>query len=77
VSQTSVDETVVVEVTDNGQKVAEKIYDEVFFQSGKRDDFTVTSSGQTVLLRFWGAADPAGQPACAPVSDDGSQTPLQ
>src|SRR4029077_5070158 len=62
VSQTSVNETVVVDVTDGGQTVVEKVYDAAFFQSGKRDDFTLTSSGQMILLRFWGTADPGGNP---------------
>jgi hypothetical protein len=75
VSQKSVNETVVVDVTDSGQTVIEKVYDAAFFQSGKRDDFTLTSSGQMLLLRFWGTADPNGNPTCD--TTDGSQLPLQ
>ena len=77
VSETAVDYTVVVAVTDKGQPVIEKIYDEAFFESGKRDDFTVTSSEQTMLLRYWATFDADGRPVCAPLTDDGSQTPLR
>lgn len=77
VNQKAVDYTVVVDVTDKGQQVVEKIYDEVFFQSGTRDDFTATSSDQTMLLRFWATFDADGLPQCAPLTDDGSQTPLR
>jgi hypothetical protein len=77
VSETAVDYTVVVEVTENDQEVVEKVYDEPFFDSGKRDDFTVTSSEQTMLLRYWATFDANGRPVCAPSTDDGSQTPLR
>jgi hypothetical protein len=77
VSETAVDYTVVVEVTDKGQQVVEKVYDEDFFESGQRDEFTVTSSGQTMLLRYWATFDADGRPVCAPLTDDGSQTPLR
>jgi len=77
VSQKSVNETIVVDVTDSSQTVIEKIYDAAFFQSGKRDDFSMTSSGQMILLRFWGTVDPGGNPTCEPFTDDGSQVPLQ
>jgi len=76
VSQMAVDYSVVVNVTDDDKLVSQKVYDETFFESGKRDDFTVTLSGQAVLLRFWGSFDPDGHPQCAPFSDDGSQAPL-
>ena len=76
VSQMAVDYSVVVNVTDDGKLVSEKVYDEAFFASGERDDFTVTLSGQAVLLRFWASLDPDGHPQCAPFSDDGSQVPL-
>ena len=77
VSQKGVDDTVVVEVTDEGQQIVEKVYDKDFFQSGQRDDFTATSSDVTMLLRFWATEDSDGRPQCAPLSDDGSQTPLR
>jgi hypothetical protein len=77
VSQTVVDYSIVVDVTDNGRELTQKIYDAAFFEAGKRDDFSVTSSGASVLLRFWGTADPGGHPQCAPFTDDGSQIPLQ
>ena len=65
-SQTAVDYTVVVEVTNDGQLVVEKVYDEAFFESGERDEFAVTLSGQAVLLRFWGSFDPDGLPLARP-----------
>ena len=77
VSQMAVDYSIVVSVTDDGKLVSQKVYDQAFFQSGERDDFTVTLSGQAVLLRFWGSLDPDGHPQCAPFSDDGSQLPLK
>ncbi len=77
VSETAVDDTVVVEVTDKGQEVVEKVYDEPFFDSGKRDDFTVTSSEQSMLVRYWATFDADDRPVCAPFTDDGSQTPLR
>jgi hypothetical protein len=77
VSQKAVNDTIVVNVTDSSQTVIEKIYDATFVQSGKRDDFTLTSSGQMILLRFWGTVDAGGNPTCEPFTNDGSQLPLQ
>ena len=79
VSETAVDYTVVVAVTEKGQQVAERVYDEAFFESGKRDEFTVTStsSDEAILVRYWATFDADGRPVCAPLTDDGSQTPLR
>jgi hypothetical protein len=75
VGQRSADDRVVVDVTDNGRVVVERIYDESFFRSGKVDEFTATTLGETMLLRYWGATDPNGHPQCAPFTDDGSRPP--
>lgn len=76
VSQMAVDYSVVVTVKDGDKLIAQKVYNEAFFQSGKRDDFTVTAADQMVLLRYWGSVDPGGHPQCASFDDDGSGTPL-
>jgi len=78
VNEMAVDYTVVVKVTDKDKQViVEKIYDEAFFKSGQRDDFTVTSSDKTMLVRYWATFDADDRPVCAPFTDDGSQTPLR
>jgi hypothetical protein len=78
VSETAVDYTVVVKVIDKDKQVlVEKIYDETFFESGQRDDFTATWSDKTMLVRYWATFDADDRPVCAPFTDDGSQTPLR
>jgi hypothetical protein len=63
-----------VEVTDGDRIVVQRTYDEPFFRSGSVDQFTATStSGASMMLRFWGAWDADQPPPCAPQSDDGGR----
>jgi hypothetical protein len=74
VSESSINGTVLIDVSDGVQVVVHRTYDEAFFKSGKVDQFTATStSGASMMLRFWGAFDPNSAPSCAPASDDGSR----
>jgi hypothetical protein len=75
VEQRSDNDRVIVDVTDNGLVVIERIYDLAFFRAGKLDEFTATVPGEMMLLRYWGGIDPNGQPQCAPLTDDGPPAP--
>jgi hypothetical protein len=75
VEQRSDNDRVIVDVTDGGRPVLERVYGLPFFQSGKVDEFTASGSGGMMLLRYWGAVDANGSPQCAPLSDDGSRPP--
>ena len=75
VEQRSDNDRVIVDVTDAGSVVVERVYDLTFFQSGKVDEFTASVTGEMMLLRYWGGFDANGNPRCAPISDDGSRTP--
>ena len=72
VQQHADNDRVIVDVTDSGRVVVERVYDLAFFQSGKIDEFTASASGQMMLLRYWG--DASANPQCAPLSDDGPRT---
>ena len=71
VEQRSDNDRVIVDVTDSGRVIIERVYDLAFFQSGKVDQFTASATGQMMLLRYWG--DASANPQCAPLSDDGSR----
>jgi hypothetical protein len=73
VQQRSDNDRVIVDVTDSGRVIIERVYDLAFFQSGKVDEFRASASGQMMLLRYWG--DASAPPQCAAPSDDGSRPP--
>jgi len=75
VEQRSDKDRVIVDVSDGGRPVLERVYGLPFFQSGKVDEFTASGSGGMMLLRYWGAIAANGSPQCAPPSDDGSRPP--
>jgi hypothetical protein len=73
-SESTGDRTILVQVSDGASIIVQRTYDESFFKSGRVDQFTATStSGTSMMLRFWGAWDALAAPACAPASDDGSR----
>ena len=65
-------ENMVVQVTESGRLLVERVYDEVFLRSGRLDEFNVTaSSGQGRLLRYWASFGADGRPACVPLDQEG------
>lgn len=65
-----VGENMVVQVTEQGRVLLERVYDEAFFRSGRLDEFSVTAStGHGRLLRYWASFDAAGRPSCADLGE--------
>jgi len=63
---------VVVVVSNDGQVLVQRSYDEAFFRSGRADEFkAMASTGQGLLLKYWGTVEADDNHHCAPFDDAG------
>ena len=61
---------IAVTVSNDGQVLVQRSYDEAFFRSGRVDEFeALAPTGQGLLLKYWGTVETDDNHHCAPFDD--------